>query len=433
MSQLKPFCGLILFIGFAITLVDVFVDISVPALGAVLLWFAGVILFFDLSIAQKKVIVIIAVAALLSWLVAWNAGYQGDLVKALSINQSLIVMLIGVNFLQLIARPHCDSQEGLPTGKAAFFKTYIGTHFFGSVINLSSVMIVGQRLAIKNRLSKNQQILLTRSFSSAAYWSPFFAAFAAASVYAGEASLVVLLPAGFALACVAFILTVVEVLKDDSEKIDNFIGYPIHFDALLWPAVLAVLVFITHQLFPSIKVIILISLSAFVVSLGVVLARKGVKQGAAKIKQHVNFRLPEMKSELLLFLVAGLFGTGLAAVLQGLSIGMPIDSFDGLSASVLLFIMLLLSLVGVHPVISIAVIGQWIAELNPDQTLLAIMFLMSWAIGVSTSPFSGMNLALQGRFGMSGRQVFKWNLRYALKMYIACCGVLFIVNYLQNH
>jgi len=83
-----------------------------------------------------------------------------------------------------------------------------------------------------------------------------------------------------------------------------------------------------------------------------------------------------------------------------------------------------LAVCGVHPVISIAVVGAWVAPMGVSHILLAVLFLMSWAIGVCVSPFSGMNLALQGRYEVSGWQLFRWNRGYALKMLLVCAVVL---------
>ena len=91
--------------------------------------------------------------------------------------------------------------------------------------------------------------------------------------------------------------------------------------------------------------------------------------------------------------------------------------------------MFVLALFGVHPIVSIAVIGHWISTTEPNQTLLAMTFLMSWALCVSTSPMSGINLALHGRYGVSGREIFSWNLPYAIKMYLMASAVLLLTGY----
>ena len=56
---------------------------------------------------------------------------------------------------------------------------------------------------------------------------------------------------------------------------------------------------------------------------------------------------------------------------------------------------------------------------------------MSWAIAVSTSPFSGLTLTMQARYELKAIDIFKVNIFYAVKMYFVCIIMLFIVsNYL---
>ena len=430
MSFLKKAAGPLLLLSFALTVFSTFIPTETAWLQGGVMWLAGIILFFDLAARQKKIILTISLLAIASWIVAWQTGEVSHISNALSANQLMIVMLIGVQFLQLVALPVGEKAEPLPTGSKAFVRTYLGVHFFGSVINISSVLLVADRLVKEAKLSMNQQKLLTRAFTSGAHWSPFFAAFAAALVFTSEASLPVVFGVGLSMASIAFFITLFEAKTNKSEALNNFIGYPMHFEALWLPLGLVVIVGAAHYLFPGINMLVLIALSALLMSVAVLLLRKGFAEGCSDFNAYALNKLPQMKNELLLFLIAGVLGSGLAAALDGLSIAIPFEHFDGVVASAVLLFMFLLAVLGVHPVISIAVIGHWIATVEPNQTLLAIMFLMSWAIGVSTSPISGINLALHGRYGVSGQQIFKWNLSYALKMYFFDCIVLMIVAYL---
>lgn len=421
---------MLLFVGLVVTLVNAFIPLLPHWLGGASVWLAGLILFFDLAINQKKIILTIASLASISWFIAWQTDRLSNFIEVISINQSMIVMLIGVQFLQLVALPDSDESESLPVGERGFIKSYLGVHLFCSVINLSVVLLVADRWAKKGKLSRNQLKLLTRGFCSAAHWSPFFAAFAAAMVFTPNASLSLVIPLGLAMAFAAFLLTWIEVRRDEDGSLESFVGYPMHFKALWLIVVLVSVVFVLHQLLPSIKVLLLIALSALSVSLLVLLVRKGVAAAAIDFQRHLRTKLPNMKSELLLFLIAGVLGAGVAAALDGLSIAIPITHFGGVAALVILFFTLVLAIVGVHPVISIAVIGHWLVDIQPDQTLLAIMFLMSWAIGASASPISGVSLALQGRYGVSGWSISSWNLGYAIKMYGVACVVLLFASYL---
>lgn len=422
--------GAALFLGFVISVVNAFMPFLPHWGGASLVWFAGLILFFDLKKLQRNTILLISLLACLSWLVAWSVGKFDEIVDAMSVNQAMIVMLVGVQFLQLVALPVSDDQETLPMGKRAFLKTYLGVHFFGSVINLSAVLLVADRWVRDAPLLKNQQKLLTRAFTSAASWSPFFAAFAAAFVFTPDASLSLVISVGLIMTIIAFLVTWLEVLKDKKNDITKFIGYPVHFDALWLPVVLVIFVFFAHYFFPSIKVIILIAICALLVSVSVLLARRGMDEGLDQFKDHVLIKLPQMKNELTLFLIAGALGGGIAAAMEGLAITIPVDHFDGFVASGIMFFILILAIIGIHPVISIAVLGHWMVDLQANQSLLAMMFLMSWAIGVASSPISGVNLALQGRYGVSGLAIFRWNLAYAIKMYLVASILLIMSGHL---
>ena len=431
MSLLRLMAGPLLLLGLLVSVSNELFSFAPSWLASVAVWSGGLILFLGLAKTQQQTVGLIAILALFSWLIAWSAGPQyHHLLDALSVNQSMIVMLIAVQFLQLVALPSGNAEENLPVGRQAFVKTYLGIHFFGSVINLSALLLVADRLITKPPVLKNQHKLLIRGFTSGASWSPFFAAFAASLVFTPNASLSIVIVGGFVLSIVAFLLTWQEVTSDKEDSIDGFIGYPMHFEALWLPVVLVCLVFSTQYFLPSIKVITLIAIYALLVSIFVLLARKGIKPASNQLKEHVLNNLPKMKNELTLFLIAGVLGGGIAAAMDSLQIGIPINHFDGLAASGIMLCVLLLAIVGIHPIISIAVVGHWMIGFGANHTLLAMMFLMSWAIGVAISPVSGVNLAMQGRYGLSNIDVFRWNLPYAIKMYFVASAILITVSYL---
>ncbi|HUM90245.1 MAG TPA: hypothetical protein PLM32_02530, partial [Candidatus Competibacter sp.] len=97
----------------------------------------------------------------------------------------------------------------------------------------------------------------------------------------------------------------------------------------------------------------------------------------------------------------------------------PFDRFGPSQASLLLVGMIGLATLGVHPIITIAACGAWLAPLHPDPNLLAITLLMAWGIGVPANPLSGLHLMMQGRYGIDGYAFLRWNAGYVLK----CLGV----------
>lgn len=422
---MQRFSGSLIFSSFLITIFAYFFNNEYIFLAGILAWFALITLFKNVN--GKSLLYKLLALSFIAFSYSFFSGFEIDYIKVFSVNQYLLTLLIGVGFLRLIATPKAKNVKSLPSGKKSFFKTYLGVHLFGSVINLSSLIIVADKLYEKSKLTNLQVITLTRAFSSDAYWSPFFVAFAAAITYAPKLSSSIILMMGIILAFIAFLVTFFEIKNEPS--LDEFKGYPIEFETLYLPFLLAILVLVTNYIFPSVKVILLISIFSLLLTFFILPLKYKVKKSKEMLIAHITFELPKMKNEIALFLIAGMFGVSISSVLLGMNLSLPIEQLNGLYASILLFILIALSFVGIHPIISIAVLGNWVDQLN--HTLLAATFLMSWATAVSTSPFSGLNLTMQARYELEAKEVFKINLPYAIKMYFICVIMLFALsNYL---
>ena len=87
----------------------------------------------------------------------------------------------------------------------------------------------------------------------------------------------------------------------------------------------------------------------------------------------------------------------------------------------------IISFTGIHPLIGIATLAPLIAPLQPDPTLLGILFLMCWALGTGSSPLSGSNLAICVRYQIAVRDMLRWNLPYAVLGW-CCCGAVLALH-----
>ena len=116
----------------------------------------------------------------------------------------------------------------------------------------------------------------------------------------------------------------------------------------------------------------------------------------------------------MLFLSAGVFAAGISSVIRATGFDLVPDSFGASEASLLLLVMTLLSILGIHPVISIVTASGLILPASPDMNLLAMTFLMTWSIGVCVSPLSGLSLAIQGRYNINSFNFLNWNGMFAL-------------------
>lgn len=428
MQYIYKIAGILIFLSFLLTLYSYFIDEKFLIISGIFAWSSFLILFN--SIKNKTMISILFILSLMAFLISYFNGFKIDYIKVFTVNQYLLTLLIAVGFLRLIAKPKKDKLSILPKGKESFIKTYLGVHLFGSVINLSSLILVADKMYKKAPLTNSQIILLTRAFSSDAYWSPFFVAFAAAITYAPKLNTTLILLNGIILAFFAFFITYFEVTRNKEFKIDEFRGYPLTFNSLYLPFILGLLVLVTNYFYQNIKVIVLISLYSLLMTIFILALKKGFKQSLKRLNQHIIDDLPKMRVEMGLFLVSGMFGILAGSILIGMDIRLPFEIFDWKVASLLLLIFIFLAFIGIHPIITIAIIGDFFNEVN--HTLLALTFLMAWSTTVSTSPFSGLNLTIVARYGFEGKEIFKLNIFYALKMYLVCVLCLFILSKYLN-
>ena len=208
-------------------------------------WLAGVILLPGVKgLARLQILGMLGLgAAALAW--AASTGRTTDWEPVLASNQALLAMLAAVSFLRLVTLPASAADDPTPRGPGALRTTLLGVHLFGSVINLSALMIIGDRLSEHRPLTPTQAQVLSRGFAMAAHWSPFFAAMGVALTNAPGAQLPTLALFGLPVAALALGYTAIELGR--RPEATGFAGYPLHFGALWIPALLALAVLLIHQ------------------------------------------------------------------------------------------------------------------------------------------------------------------------------------------
>ncbi|SEQ26864.1 hypothetical protein SAMN03080615_00980 [Amphritea atlantica] len=351
--------------------------------------------------------------------------YQGVdhryLLKALAANQLVIAMLIGVSFLRIVAIRGIENDDRLPAGRKPLLRTLFGTHLIAAVINISSVMIVGDRLTARRPLSPLQGLTLLRAFSICACWSPFFAAMGVVLISAPGAQLSTLIIYGLPTALTALLFSAWQIARHPDAVETQ--GYPMHFAALWMPLLLAILVLIAHLYLPQLSVITLVTLISILFTLIYLLLRQP-KDCARLLTTHIQEGLPKMGSEVTLFLAAAVLASGVAALLESLQIRLAPEHFSAPEASLTLIALVGLALIGMHPVTSAVLAGSILMPAVSDPNLLGITLLLSWSIGVGLSPFSGVQLSLQSRYGISAIALMKLNRIYGPVMLATGFAVL---------
>ncbi|UTA81332.1 hypothetical protein J4377_07675 [Halomonas sp. XH26] len=400
----------------------------VPTAQAVsyVLWAAVALLWRDIprrSRIQAGVLITIGVLMLVVARVIYGANVNWP--AMLQGNVFVATMLVGVSFISLIGTQGNKRPLGKRvTGADGVLRTWLGVHFLGTILNLSTIFMVGDRLARRSPLTMPQLLALNRGLSSAALWSPFFASMAVVIALAPEVQYGQIALIGFPLAMLSGLLTTLELRRRfDLTEVDGFSLSP---RSLLMPASMAALVMLFHfWLTPSLTIV---SIITFLLPVVAVLSnlREGTRFTLRRIRQHTTTRLPAMRGEISLFLAAGLLTLGLSTLVAAAA-GDEWTLFAtfGMWQAMVSFAAITLSaLAGLHPIIGVSVLASILNLASGEQTLFAFVALSAWAVGTSVGPLSGINLSLQGRYGISGYRMMKNNLLYAAMMSLLSLGAI---------
>ena len=416
MERRLPLAGWLLFASILAALASCFLHFS-PLPAGILQLAVAILLFGQVAPRVRLQSVILAAVGVVALFFA--RADSATLLAALIDNVPMIAMLAAVGMLRLVPIP--SGSGPLPTGRRALWQTLFGVHWLGSVTNLSAVVLFGDRIADpSNTLERTQTLVLVRGFALAALWSPFFVAMGVALSQAPGAKLLPLFLWGLPLSELLMAILAWQLSRTDTS---GFTGYPFNFASLGGPFLLAGSVLVAHILAPGISVVGLVTAAAPLYALFACRHLDPFGRTAAYIRRD----LPRMGPEVLLFIAAGILGVGFTALVRHNGLSLPMPASAALSASLGLGIIVLLAAAGIHPIVGITAVGAFLGHIGLPPDLLALSFLMGWALGIIISPISGTNLLLAGRYRIPLGRVWHWHTAYVLCAYLLCCGWLWVV------
>ncbi len=410
--------GVVLFLSILASLGHGFFP-TIPALPAGVLQLAVVALAWGW--VPRSVKLVSSLLVLVGGLAMFVAAPPGPVwFGALQKNQAVIAMFTAVGFLRIVPMP--AMAKAPPRGKWAVWQTMFSLNWFGAIVNMSAIVLFGDRLAGETRrLNRLQGMVLARGFAPAAIWSPFFVAMGIALTSAPGARITALVLWGLPISQ-GLLLLMAWYTGRSRQEVREFSGYPLSLEALRGPIVLMAAVMLAHWVRPDIPVLSIITLVVPLYALVVSRHPRGISAFA----QHIVKELPRMGAEVTLFLAAGVLGTGLGALVTQIEIPFVLPSQDALSAALGLAIILVFAGIGVHPVVGISVIGALFSSAGIDPNLLAMSFLMGWSLGILINPFASVSMLLAGRYGYSFRLLWLENSLMVILGYVLCCVWLLI-------
>jgi DcuC family C4-dicarboxylate transporter len=314
--------------------------------------------------------------------------------------------------------------------------------FMGVLVSLAVVPLVYQ-ITKASAKSKNTRLLATaisRGFTTCTIWAPTTAAIALIVQLTGvkwTEFFPVALLCGIICGFVGYILYRLEDksrLEDKrladkrtdmvaiSEKAfpDEFKGVKV---AELCGFGIVLLVSITAiSILADLMTIIVVSLAALIFPVIWMGLLKRLSIYLQVVKEHYfKVSLPKLKNELVLFVAAGFLATGISYSHLGDYIPLLLNYIVGNSAflfSVLvIFASTILSMLGVHPIITVIIIGNTVnpSFYNISSNYLALILAISWAMSVTVSPTAATLIAISGITGESTITIgSRWNLVYVI-------------------
>lgn len=146
-------------------------------------------------------------------------------------------------------------------------------------------------------------------------------------------------------------------------------------------------------------------------------------------------RLTKLSNEIVLFVGAGMFANSITFSKLGLYIPLVLSRLVGDSAFLLavavIFGIVVLSAIGVHPIIPITIIGGTIqgSDFGVTSTYMALLLGISWSMGITLSPTSATVITLSGVSARSPVEVgLIWNGLYVL---VTSGALIFVITGLR--
>lgn len=248
-------------------------------------------------------------------------------------------------------------------------------------------------------------VAIMRGFSSASYWSPMFGNMAILLTLYPTLRWIEVFPVGVA---VAQLTAVVGILLHRFEaqhaNTDEAEAPPAGMAAAAFPLLGAMLAFLaavlaaSRQLGISTTAAIVLLGPWIAIALNIAMSHRGmrIKEGVRRLREDM-LRFPGLASEAILFIAAGCAGSVMGDAFPSSwvsGIGAALGGFPAFGIAFLMFGIMGIALMGIHPVLTAVFLASTITpdvlHLSPLVHVSAI--LIGWGLTASVTPFSVLSL-----------------------------------------
>ncbi|MCP4597655.1 MAG: hypothetical protein GY843_14360 [Neptuniibacter sp.] len=423
----RKISGPLLLMMWAVALSSFLFSLPLIPLATTLGWIYVLIELPRLAAKQRPLILILAGAGFVFSILAWSFGSEATLLELLDEHLKLAMLLTAITFIGMAIKPQASQTS---TGLKSFLSTFLGMHFFSSVANFSAIPVVGDQLKKNGTVDRLSQSILARGFSFSVLWSPFLSITPLVLEQVPGAEVKNLYPFAIPLAAAGLIFTILEARFRYKSRFNNYQGYPMKLATLHLPIMLIASVLLLTWLFPGTSTVVLVSIVAVLIPLALVGTQKGMTTCGELLHKHIFERLSDSRTEISLFLSAGLLAAGVKACISVGLIGLPFTETNATVASISLLAIIVIASLGINQLAVVAIFAGLLADVTTTPTIMGVAYIYATALSMYTSVFSGTNMILRARYSCRSKAILRNQLPFTLVMIIVGIGMLYLMEYL---
>ncbi len=324
--------------------------------------------------------------------------------------------------------------------------TAVVTHILGVIISIGCIPIVYELFNRNARLYKAEKLFLAalvQGYMTTGFWSPAWASTAIVT-HELQISWLRIIPFGILLTTISISLTLLFIyikVKRNPQLYQNLSPQPSlqinwrYVFTLITLITSLILIIMLFNYFTGWSILAIIPVVACIYPLVTAVVQKKLPQYKKGLGFYYDEKLFKTKNEVVLFTAAGFLGKSLelSNVSQAIPQLLPsfLTNYPVLMIFFLMAIMLLISLTGIHPVVTgSALVGSLTPlSLGLSPLTFALTILAGWAISILVSPFSAVNLVMSGLTSMPSWDIsLKINGRFGVFMLFIISGIIALLS-----
>lgn len=405
-TRLRAWLTLAGLLGGVATLATGYRDVPIGTL----FWLALALSWSDLDRNTKRIAIVataLSVPGIVLGLRSDGLSLATDLANA---NLWILLLLVSVGLAASSIPPTIQASDPTYMQRAprrASLRLFAVIHLVGAVINFSIVMLVGKRLQRGVAVPKWQAVLVARAFATAGFWSPFFVTVAVATNYAPALDYLYIALIGGAISILGLGFSLWEL----SRRKGTYEAVPPLLDSktVRLSTLLATGVVGGSMIAQTLNTVEIVTVVATVIGMLLVL-----RYPSALRWTHIFAAVNRHAGALALFLSVGCLSLSLPYVLSAFLPGFSPQPLGETLASVWLVSIILLSFIGIHPMVTIGASAPFISASPDHANLLAFAIVSGWSIGSFIGPFSGQTLGICAAYHIDNFTLVRGNSNYAL-------------------